>query len=221
MHPDPARFAAWRRVYGSCLVVEDMYPSLADRFLTDGVSRFAEVGGGRGPIAELLARAGISSCVVDRDPQMLAEAHRPAIRGDLRDLPLAEASVDGVAAINCLYFLDDPLVSIAEAHRVLRRGGLFVASAPSRWNDPELQRIDPRWGAPSTFDAEDAPGLVARVFGEVTVERWNVAAYRLPDQASIADYLHAFNVPDWREKAATLRSPLTITKIGCHVFARR
>ena len=221
VHPDEDRLAAWRRVYENCLVVEDVYPELARRFVDAGVSRFAEVGGGRGPISQLLAAEGVPTWVIDRDQDMLAEAHRPAVRGDLRALPLATASVDGVAAVNCLYFLDDPLPAIEDARRVLRPGGLFVASSPSRWNDPELEGIDPGWGAPGTFDAEDAPGLVQRVFGDVEVERWHVVAYHLPDRGSVADYLHAFHIDGWEEKAGRVQPPLTITKVGAHVWARR
>jgi hypothetical protein len=44
-------------------------------------------------------------------------------------------------------------------------------------------------------------------------------AYRLPDTHAIADYLHAFNVEGWHDKASTLRPPLTITKIGCEIWA--
>jgi SAM-dependent methyltransferase len=152
---------------------------------------------------------------------MIADAQRPAVRGDLRNLPLADGSLDGVAAVNCLYFLDDPVAAVREARRVLRPGGLFVASSPSRWNDPELHGIDPRWGAPTSFDAEDAPQLVEAVFGSVTVERWNVIAYVLPDSPAIADCLHAFDIEDWRRRATQIEPPLTITKRGAQVWARR
>ena len=221
VNPDEERLAAFTRVYENCLVIEDIYPGLAQRLLRAGVARFAEVGGGHGPVAELLAPHGVATCVIDLDEDMVAEAHRPAVRGDIRRLPLADGSVGGVAAINCLYFVDDPVVAIGEAHRVLRSGGLFVASSPSRWNDPELEDIDPNWGQPSSFDAEDAPELVHSVFDDIEVEPWNVVAYRLPDTAAIADYLHAFNVDDWEHKAALVDAPLTITKIGAQIWARR
>lgn len=220
-HPDEARMAAFRRVYDEHLVVEDIYPGLADRLAGNGVRRFAELGGGRGPIATILGARGVSTVVVDLDEQMLAEAHRPAVRGDLRALPLATASMDAVAAVNCLYFLPDPAIAVREAWRVLRPGGVFVASSPSRWNDPELEGVDPRWGETTTFDAEDAPALVADVFGEVEVEPWRLVAYRLPDRAAVADYLHAFNVPDWERVAAGLDAPMNITKVGAQVWARR
>lgn len=220
-HPDEARMAAFRRVYDGHLVVEDIYAGLADRLAGEEVERFAEIGGGRGPIATILGARGVRTCVVDLDEQMLSEAHRPAMRGDLRALPLATASLDSVAAVNCLYFLADPAIAIREAWRALRPGGVFVASSPSRWNDPELEGVDPRWGEATTYDAEDAPALVAEVFGEVEVDQWRLVAYRLPDRAAVADYLHAFNVPDWEEAAERLDAPMTITKVGAQVWARR
>jgi SAM-dependent methyltransferase len=219
-HADKARLAAFRRVYENYLVVEDIYPGLAHRFEEAGVRSFAELGGGRGPISTLLGPRGIRATVVDLDPEMLAGANGPAVRADIAALPFADTSVDGAAAVNCLYFLAEPIAALREARRVLRPGGLFVASAPSRWNDPELAGLDPRWGIASSFDAEDAAAVVAEVFGEVEVHPWRVVAYHLPDHAAIADYLHAFNVPDWQNKAAGVAPPLQITKVGAEVWAR-
>jgi SAM-dependent methyltransferase len=213
--------AAFRRVHERYLIVEDVAPALARSILRDEPRRFAEIGGGRGPLAAILGSAGVRTVVVDLDEEMLAQTTPPAVRADMARLPLAGRSLDAAAAVNCLYFLADPVVGIREAHRVLRPGGLFVASAPSRWNDPELEGIDPRWGRPSAFDSEDAPELVGMVFGEVEVQTWELEAYHLPDTAAIVDYLHAFNVPDWQEKARHLTPPLGITKRGAHVWARR
>ena len=219
-HPDDDRMAAFRRVYNTWLVVDDMYPAVAERFAQAGTRRFLELGGGRGPVSALLARPGVRTCVVDVDPQMVAETTRPAIRADIAALPLSDGTVDGAAAINSLYFLSDPLAGLREARRVLRDDGLFLASSPSRWNDPELEGVDPSWGAPSSFDSDDAPALVGAVFGAVEVERWEIVAYVLPHRAAIADYLHAINVPDWEARAARLSAPLSITKLGAHIWAR-
>ena len=60
-HPDAARLAAWKRVYENYLVVEDHYPGLARRFATAGVTRFAEIGGGRGPIADYLHATNVEN----------------------------------------------------------------------------------------------------------------------------------------------------------------
>jgi ubiquinone/menaquinone biosynthesis C-methylase UbiE len=119
--------AAFQRVYTNCLVVEDIYPGLARRFQEAGIRTLAELGGGRGPIAADLSAAGIRTCVVDLDGKMLAESHRPVIRGDISALPIRDGAIDGAAAVNCLYFLADPRTALREAFRVLRRGGLFAA----------------------------------------------------------------------------------------------
>src|SRR5579884_2274513 len=136
-HPDEARMAAFRRVYENHLVVEDIYPMFARRFQAEGTTRFAELGGGRGPISALLAAGAVTTCVFDLDDRMLAETHPPAVKADLRDLPAADHTFDGAAAVNCLYFLDDPRIGLLEAKRILRPGGLFLASSPGRYNDPE------------------------------------------------------------------------------------
>jgi hypothetical protein len=44
-----------------------------------------------------------------------------------------------------------------------------VASAPSRHNDPELAPVLHRWDKALSFDAENGPGIVTEVFGEVDV----------------------------------------------------
>lgn len=221
VHPDEERMAAFRRVYERHLIVDDIYAEIARRFLGLGCRRFADLGGGRGELCARLGATGVRTVLVDLDQQMLAEGARPAVRADLAAVPLGAASVDGAAAVNCLYFLDDPLVGIVEAHRILQPGGTFLASAPSRWNDPELEGIDPRWGRPSPFDSEDAPALVGAVFADLEVDQWELVAYRLPNREAIRDYLHAFDVPDWQQQAEAIDPPLEITKRGAHVWARR
>jgi hypothetical protein len=60
------------------------------------------------------------------------------------------------------------------------------------------------------------------VFEDVTVERWDVVAYRLPDRPAIAEYLAVFyKLPEAeaRRRAATLPAPLPITKRGIFVWA--
>jgi SAM-dependent methyltransferase len=213
--------AAFRRVYHQYLVVEDVYPDIARRLAAGGCRRFADLGGGRGDLCGLLAQSGVRSVLVDLDEQMLAEGTRPAVRADIAALPMPDASFDAAAAINCLYFLADPLVAIREAYRLLGPGGTFIASSPSRWNDPQLEGIDPRWGRASPFDSEDAPALVATVFGDAEVEAWELVAYHLPDRDAIRDYLHAFDVPEWQERADSISPPLEITKKGAHVWTQR
>jgi SAM-dependent methyltransferase len=64
-------------------------------------------------------------------------------------LPVADGAVDAVAALYTLYHNEDPAVPIAEARRVLRRGGLLAACAPDRESAIELADVLPYWGARS------------------------------------------------------------------------
>ena len=154
---DPQRFLA-----GTKWPHDDVHPYVAARFAAAGARPVLDVGGGHGNLARLLPALSMRCVLLDLSPAMLALAPRPAIRADGARLPVADASVDAVAALYTLYHYDDPLKPIREARRVLRPGGLFVACAPARDSTPELAGVLPGWGAPSTFDAEDAPDIVAR-----------------------------------------------------------
>jgi hypothetical protein len=75
---------------------------------------------------------------------------------------------------------------------------------------------------PEVFDAEVGPGLVASVFGQVRVERWDAPPLRLPDRGAVRDYLIArFAPPEVASAAAEqVATPATITKRGALIYAR-
>jgi SAM-dependent methyltransferase len=109
---------------------DDVHPYVAARFAAAGAHTVLDVGGGNGRLARLLPRLGMRCLVVDLSPVMLGLAPRPSVRADGARLPVADFSVDAVAALYTLYHYADPLVPIREARRVLRPGGLFAACAP-------------------------------------------------------------------------------------------
>lgn len=81
---------------------------------------------------------------VELDAQHLAEGARrfPWIRileGDATALPLPDGLVDAVLLLDVLEHLGDPRRAVAEAHRVLRPGGVLVVSVPHRGL---LRRLD-------------------------------------------------------------------------------
>jgi SAM-dependent methyltransferase len=78
--------------------------------------------------------------------------------GEATALPFPGESFDGVAIRYVLYHLPDPRLVLAEAHRVMRQGGLIAVAAPSRHDSPELAHALPK--GPLNFDAELAPGLL-------------------------------------------------------------
>jgi len=117
-----------------------------------------------------------------------------------------------------LYHLDEPLVALKEARRVVRRGGLVAICTSSRSNDPELV---PHGYPPTPFDAEEAAEVVGRVFEEsnVEVERWDVPLVRLKDRNEVAAYARSHLLPS--DTAIRVTVPLTLTKRGCLAWARR
>ncbi|MCC1494824.1 methyltransferase domain-containing protein [Cognatishimia sp. F0-27] len=98
----------------------------------------ADIGCGNGLLTEEIARAvGSSGRVVGIDPS--ADMRSPAsvrcaafpnvriVDGSADSLPLEDGEADKAVAVQVLEYLSDIPAAIAEAHRVLRTGGRFVA----------------------------------------------------------------------------------------------
>ncbi len=85
----------------------------------------ADLACGTGEFCRELGRAGYRSIGVDSSAGMLARAHGAErfVRADILDLPLAEASVDGVTSGFALRNVTDIRRSAAEMARVVRPGG--------------------------------------------------------------------------------------------------
>jgi SAM-dependent methyltransferase len=122
-----------------------------------------------------------------------------------------------------LYHLEDPAKALEEIRRVLRPSGLVAVCAPSRFNDPELAEVLPRWGEPRSFDAENGPQIVTRVFGGAEVETWDAPLVSVPDRAALALFLRGRGLADCDTQAAArcYSTPLKVTKRGMLAWARR
>lgn len=184
---------------------------VAERLAREGIAPVIDVGGGRGRLAELLP----GTVVVDLSPAQLADAPGPKLRADALALPIAAGAAGAVAMLWMLYHLDDPVAAVAEARRVLRPGGAFAACTASRRNDPELTDGYP----PTPFDAEEAPAVVASVFGDVEVDAWDGPFTVLPDRDAVLGYCRSHFLPP--EVADRVTPPVTLTKRGCLIWARR
>jgi SAM-dependent methyltransferase len=215
--PDDRVVEAWRRLIDDYLICEPLEPAFADRLAQGGAERFAELGSAVGPISQLLHVRGVECVALDLQPPV--DHFRPMVRADLLSLPFRARSFDAVSAVNCLYFLADPVPAIRAASELLRSGGTFLASAPSRFHDPELADVLDGWGDPSPFDAESAEALVGQVFADLEVRWWEVPAFHLADRSAVVDYLVAFKQPEPEGKADGVRTPVTVTKSGCDVWA--
>ena len=211
---DPARWGsrdpAWR-------LGEDVHEMVADRVVASGKAPVLDVGSGRGRLREVLPDGWPWVGIDSSRTQLDGDRSGAVVLGDGAWLPFAPAAFGAVAALYMLYHLDDPTVAIAEAWRVLRPGGLFLACTRARTSDPELTDGYP----PTTFDAEEAPDLAAAVFGKDAVEviSWDGPLLRLPDRDAIRRYLRTHYLSP--AVADRVSPPLTLTKRGCLVIASK
>ncbi len=89
----------------------------------------ADLGAGTGYYARLALALGARSAIaIDSTAQMLALAPRPSVLGDATELPLRNESADVAIAGLLLSFVSDLELAIREMARVLRPGGIVVAS---------------------------------------------------------------------------------------------
>ena len=225
---DPERYRLAMRVTAAhCAPGVDLQARIVEHLMAAGATTVLDAGCGDGALA---AVGDVLPAARDRPGRgcpdgRAARAHGPVVRGDVAALPVADASVDAVVTVNVLDHLDRPASALREARRVLRPGGLFVAGTVARSDSPELA---PFWQAASgTFDTEEAAGIVAGVFGAVTVDPWDAPLVTLPDRDAVRDYLRArFVPPDEAGRLADAIAkrgplPLPVTKRGALLLARR
>lgn len=194
----------------------DVHERVAALVTAEGAAPTIDVGGGQGRLATLLPSAW-PAILVDNSPTQLARADVRArkLRGEATRLPVADRSAGSVAMLWMLYHLPHPVKALEEARRVLRPGGLLLASTASRRNDPELTDGYP----PTSFDAEEAAEIVSSVFGDVTVESWDAPLNYLVDGEAVVRYCRSHLLP--ASAAARVSPPVWLTKRGCLVIARR
>jgi SAM-dependent methyltransferase len=200
-------------------LTDDIHRRVAERLHSERLTPVLDVGCGEGELARHLPEGAWVG--LDSSAEMLARAPRPAVHAEATALPFPDASFPSVALLYVLYHLEEPARALAEARRVMRSGGLVAVAAPSRDDSPELAHALPH--TPLTFDAELAPELLAELFSEVEVERWNAPLLELPDAVAVRDYLLGKGVgrEAAERAAAAARVPVSVTKRGALVFARK
>lgn len=179
-----------------------------------GVGLVLDVGCADGVLRAALPPSGPRLVGLDTSATLLRAHPAPVVQADAARLPFLDGSVDAVTALNVLYHLPDPLPALREAHRVL-------AAVISRHDSPEFSAYWTR--SATSFDAEDAPDRIGRVFDSVTVYPWDAALVTLPSSAAIRDYLIGRQAPATVADTASrdLAVPLRVTKRGALILATR
>ena len=116
---------------------------------------------------------------------------------DAVQLPFMRASFGAAVARHMLYHVPDPRRAAAEAARVIRSDGLFVATTNSSSSRPELQNAHTEAVADlggrlvermsTNFDAESGGGKLSGSFREVNTERWS-GVLDFPTVGEVLDY---------------------------------
>lgn len=111
---------------------------LLRRYLPPAPAKILDVGGGPGVHAKWLVADGYEVDLIDPIPRHVKQASSicHAAIGDARHLEAADDSYDVVLLLGPLYHLPDPAdrrKALAEARRVVRRGGLVAAAAINRY----------------------------------------------------------------------------------------
>jgi SAM-dependent methyltransferase len=119
----------------------------ARRWLPDDALRILDVGCSfaYGPAAIIAGGpAGRRVIGIEPDSEHLTMAHRrfpwiTVLPGDAKALPVPEAVADAVTMLDVLEHIDDADAAVEEARRVVRSGGVLIASTPHRGL---LRRLD-------------------------------------------------------------------------------
>ncbi len=156
-----------------------------------------DVGCGAGFVAEALAATGAEVVGVDIVPGPLrAVIRRPGhgryLRADAERLPFAAAAFDAVVVSEVLEHVPDPGRVVAEAARVLRRGGRMLFGGPNRTRLSKLVLVDlaQRLRVTRVLPADlhewaafVGPARLARLAAPVGLEVVDVTGVKLPLRA--------------------------------------
>ncbi len=183
-----------------------------------------DVGTGPGGFLGYLRDRGHRGRLVglDTSPAMLAEAERAWpdvtwVQGDVQSLAFGEGEFTWVTARHMLYHVPDLPRALGACARV---GERFLAVTNSERSLPRIkelrQEMAARFGLaprePSSFSAEDAPGILGSVFAVVracTLENALVFSEPEPIAAYIASGFAPADVRAQPERYAEIRSWLT------------
>lgn len=158
-----------------------------------------DVGCGNGRPLALLREQGCVVVGLDKSLGMVQNVdHSVVTVGDAQCLPCRDASFDAAAAFMMLYHVPDQRAAVLELRRVVRPGGVLVATTASSENQSELRAIVEgavgggwKWLRPSaaSFHLEGAADVLSSAFDSVEVVEAPTRRIFITDPEAMADYI--------------------------------
>jgi ubiquinone/menaquinone biosynthesis C-methylase UbiE len=178
----PGNYAEQARTYDRTRAASPTVVRLLAKHLGDGEGRrLADLAGGTGNYAQVLAARGFDVLVVDAQPAMLARSVSKIgpgrqVAAELERLPLADTSVDCATLVSALHLIADPMAALRECRRLVWRGP-FVLQAFTRENMEPIFVFDyfPGTGAlvgDHATEAQVLDWLSEAGFSRVVAERY-------------------------------------------------
>ncbi|GAB2746543.1 class I SAM-dependent methyltransferase [Kitasatospora kifunensis] len=188
-------------------------PGLVEEELARTSGTVFDIGCGNGKFVSRLRkdRPDLQVVGIDISVGILAGVEKPVLVADAQTLPFADDSADAVLALHMLYHVADIEATIKEMARVLRPGGVLIASTNSDTDKQELDRLWTRaageiLGVPkgparvslsSRFSLEKAPRYLGAEFNEIRIQQ-------LPGTITVADpapiVAHLASYEAWAEQ---------------------
>lgn len=147
-----AHAATWESVRALHVEDEKIERAIADLLADRPIGALLDVGTGTGRMLELFAPRADSALGIDRSSEMLrlarvkldeAGVSGASLRqGDMYALPLSDGSVDSIILHQVLHYAQQPGAAIAEAARVLSRGGQLLVIDFAQHDRAELKEQD-------------------------------------------------------------------------------
>lgn len=159
-YADGRHLAARRAIYRWQQPQYDL-PGIVVEELADTNGTVLDIGCGNGKFVSRLHRDRPDLQVIGMDISagILADVERPVLVADAQALPFADSSADAVLALHMLYHITDIGATIKDLARVLKPGGVLIASTNS---DADKQELDRLW-ARAAGDVLGIPEGPARV----------------------------------------------------------
>lgn len=158
-----------------------------------------DAGCGNGRPLALLQEQGCTAVGVDLSLGMARTAQHPLVAaGDVQGLPFPDGAFDAAVALMMLYHVPDQEAAAAELRRVVRPGGVVVATTASAGNQAELRELVEgavgggwTWLRPSStsFHLEGGAAVLGSAFESVKCIEAPERRIFVTDEDAMADYV--------------------------------